>query len=139
MPEKTVPAPLSLLIVEDNHLFRDALVAIFKHLGHSVRGVGDGVAMDQALAEAPAECVLLDSGLPGENGLSLARRLRQKNNYIIIILSGSQITPEQAATADLAFVKPVHPMHLHKAILELFDGKQRTPKEKQDNGTHSGN
>jgi DNA-binding response OmpR family regulator len=95
--------------------------------------------MDQALTEAPVDCVLLDSDLPGENGISLARRLRQNGNCMIIILSGSQLTPEQAATADLAFVKPVHPMHLHKAILELFDGKQRTPKEKQDNGTHSGN
>jgi two-component system phosphate regulon response regulator OmpR len=139
MPENTVPAPLTILIVEDDRLFLKALVAIFKHLGHSVRGVGDGVAMDQALNETPADCVLLDSGLPGENGISLAHRLRQNCNCMIIILSGSQLTPEQAATADLAFVKPVHPMDLHKAILEFFNGKQRNPKEKLDNGTYSGN
>jgi len=139
MPEKTVSAALNILIVEDDRLFRDALVAVLKHLGHNVRGVGDGIAMDRALAEAAADCVLLDSGLPGENGITLARRLRQSSNCMIIILSGHQLSSKDANIADLAFIKPVHPLALHEAILKLFNGKQRNPKEKTDNGTHSGN
>lgn len=67
-------------IVEDNEDLVDDVVFHLGLAGHQVRAFGDGVQLDQALAtcapgEAP-EVLIIDLGLPGEDGLSIAQRVR---------------------------------------------------------------
>jgi len=79
-----------LLIVEDDVDFRQTLADYLRHQGFEVYIVGDGNEMDKFLSTSTADLILLDLGLPGEHGLSIAKRLRTANkNQAIIMLSAS--------------------------------------------------
>src|SRR5690606_25273507 len=78
-----------ILVVDDEEDIRDLLANYLNGYGFDVAAVPDGVAMRAEFARAPADLVLLDLGLPGEDGLSLARELRaQPRAPGIIIVTG---------------------------------------------------
>src|SRR5262249_46956858 len=52
----------------------------------AVRVAADGQALDRCLAEAPADLVLLDVNMPGEDGFTVARRLRAGGANLAIIM-----------------------------------------------------
>ena len=54
---------------------------------YDVNAVEDGTALDLYLSRQSVDMVILDLMLPGEDGLSIGRRLRQQRNLPIIILS----------------------------------------------------
>ena len=121
---------LQVLIVEDDTALRNALIKIFQHFGHDVRGAEDGAAMDSLLAERAADIIILDVNLPGEeDGVQIARRLRRSSSCGIIMLTGrGQIVDKldgYQSGADLYFVKPVDPVELHAAIVSL--GRRLAP------------
>jgi two-component system OmpR family response regulator len=80
--------PAHLLIVDDEADIRAVAQQYFHAHGFHVRGAGDGTAMRRALAEGDVDLVLLDLGLPGEDGLGLARYLRERWGGPFIILTG---------------------------------------------------
>ncbi|HYC03960.1 MAG TPA: response regulator [Azospirillaceae bacterium] len=71
-----MPARQRILVVDDEAELRDLLVGYLGEHGFEVEGCAGGAELDRRLAAAPAELVLLDLGLPGEDGFSIARRLR---------------------------------------------------------------
>jgi len=76
-----------LLVVDDDSGIRDLLSRYLTEQGFRVAAVEDGVAMDAWLASADPDLVILDLMLPGEDGLSLARRLRSDHQVPIIMIS----------------------------------------------------
>lgn len=114
---------LKILIVEDEILLRNALSKIFSRFGHDVEGVGDGIAMDAALAHFQPDIIVLDINLPGEDGVSITRRIRQTNSCGIIMMTGRGKMDEKLegyeCGADVYFVKPIDPLELHASILSL--------------------
>lgn len=76
-----------ILVVDDDDVLRDLIVRYLSQNGFSVAGVGDGRAMRAYLAEHEVGLVLLDLMLPGEDGLILARGLREHGGPPVIILS----------------------------------------------------
>jgi DNA-binding response OmpR family regulator len=76
-----------LLIVDDDAGLRSLLTKYLTKEGFRVTAVPDGAAMDAWLARESADLVILDLMLPGEDGLSLARRLRAGGQVPIIMLS----------------------------------------------------
>ncbi len=78
----------SIWVIDDDEALRELLLRYLGEQGFAVRGLGDGAALDQALAEgARPDVFLLDLMLPGEDGLSIARRLRAGGNTPIVMLS----------------------------------------------------
>lgn len=71
---------IRILVVEDNPILREEVVFFFSRQGHQAQGVADGRAMDKALAESEVDIIVLDIGLPGEDGFSIAERLTQNPN-----------------------------------------------------------
>jgi two-component system phosphate regulon response regulator OmpR len=67
-----------ILVVDDDPALRDLLAEYLGVNGLAVETVGDGAAMRAALARGLPDAVVLDLMLPGEDGLSLARRLRSE-------------------------------------------------------------
>lgn len=76
-----------LLVVDDDRGLRDRLSRYLTEQGFRVTAVADGPAMDTFLAKQTPDAVIMDLMLPGEDGLSLARRLRTERDLPIIILS----------------------------------------------------
>jgi len=83
MPEE---AP-RILVVDDDPDLRDLLIGYLAREGFAVTGAENGRNMDAALAATDYDLILLDLMLPGEDGLSIARRLRQSSQIPIIMLS----------------------------------------------------
>ena len=77
----------SILVVDDDPKLRDLLAQYLGREGFRVRTANDGNAMDQLIAESGPDLVVLDLMLPGEDGLSIARRLRGGTDIPVIILS----------------------------------------------------
>lgn len=76
-----------ILVVDDDEGLRELLVRYLSENGYQVAGVGDGKAMKYHLAAHPVDLLLLDIMLPGEDGLSLTRSLREQGAPSIIMLS----------------------------------------------------
>ena len=78
---------LQLLVVDDDPGIRELLCQYLGGQGFRVAAVEDGHTMDAWLAENTPALVILDLMLPGEDGLSLARRLRSDHQLPIIMIS----------------------------------------------------
>ena len=76
-----------LLVVDDDPGIRELLCQYLGEQGYGVFAVEDGKAMDAWLAGNSADLVVLDLMLPGEDGLSIARRLRSEHSLPIIMIS----------------------------------------------------
>jgi len=76
-----------ILVVDDEPKLRELVKAYLSKEGYVVTAVEDGVAADLYLSDHEVDLVILDLMLPGEDGLSIGRRLRQQKNLPIIILS----------------------------------------------------
>ncbi len=78
---------LQLLVVDDDPGIRELLCRYLGEQGFGVAAVEDGKSMDAWLAENTPDLVILDLMLPGEDGLSLARRLRSDHQLPIVMIS----------------------------------------------------
>jgi DNA-binding response OmpR family regulator len=76
-----------VLVVDDDAGLRGLLTQYLTREGFEVAAVADGAAMDARLAREDVDLVILDLMLPGEDGLSIARRLRARSQVPIIMLS----------------------------------------------------
>lgn len=113
---------LNILVVEDNDEFRHTLLDILTSEGHHVTGVDCA----EAVAEQGGsfELVLIDLNLPGEDGLSLGRRLRQAQPDIGMIMVTARRLPSDRVRgydsgADIYLPKPVDLDELRAAIAAL--------------------
>jgi len=77
-----------ILVVDDDDGFRGIIGEYLSIEGYRVSTAHDGAAMRRVLAQSSVDLVLLDLVLPGENGLALARTLREQLKIGIIMLSG---------------------------------------------------
>lgn len=116
---------LQLILVEDNPEFRHILASGLRHCGHTVRDVVNAREMDAALQEHPAEILILDLGLPGEDGIDVARRVRREYRKDLgIVMVTARGTVEEKVQgldtgADLYFVKPVDILELDASLRSL--------------------
>lgn len=75
-----------LLVVDDDARLRGLLERYFTEEGFLVRGAADAKQMDRILARENVHLLVLDLMLPGEDGLSICRRLREQNNDLPIVM-----------------------------------------------------
>ena len=78
--------PDRVLIVDDDARIRDLLNRYLKQEGFEVWLAEDAKAMDKLMLRDTVDLIVLDSMLPGEDGLSICRRLRSQNNKTPIIM-----------------------------------------------------
>ncbi|MFC4911934.1 response regulator transcription factor [Actinomadura gamaensis] len=95
------------LLVEDDRRFAAALVRALGRCGYEVEHAPDAAA---ALAAPPCDIVLLDLGLPDLDGLEVCRRLRERGEVGIIVLTARSTERDRVtglrAGADDYLVKP---------------------------------
>jgi two-component system OmpR family response regulator len=78
-----------ILVVEDDREIRTMVCRLLQKNGFRLSSVGDALAMDRVLATAHIDLLILDLMLPGEDGLSICRRLRTASSMPIIMLTAS--------------------------------------------------
>lgn len=76
-----------VLLVEDEPGIAEMLTTALAESGFTAVAVGSGGEMDRALARAAADVIVLDVMLPGEDGISICRRLRSASSVPIIMLT----------------------------------------------------
>src|SRR5487761_2315264 len=80
------PAPAKILVVDDDVRLRDLLTRYLSEQGFQVASLPDATQIDRKLQRDPPHLVVLDLMLPGEDGLSVCRRLRGAKETIPIIM-----------------------------------------------------
>jgi len=86
----TSPGPSSprLLVVDDDAEIVAMVSRYFGNHGFQVTTAADGAAMRNVIESVPVDIILLDLGLPREDGLELTRYLRERWKGAIIIVTG---------------------------------------------------
>ncbi len=90
-----------LLIVDDDADILALLERFFRQHGYGVAVAADGAAMMARLDREPVDLVILDVMLPGEDGFSLCRRLRQASRVPVIMLTAQTETVDRIVGLEL--------------------------------------
>ena len=75
-----------ILVVDDDQRLRQLLDRYLGEQGFAVKAVDGAAAMDKALTRELYDLIVLDLMMPGEDGLSICRRLRGEKNAVAIIM-----------------------------------------------------
>jgi two-component system OmpR family response regulator/two-component system phosphate regulon response regulator OmpR len=78
--------PRRLLIVDDDTRVRELLQRYLSEQGYEVRSASNAEQLNQIMSREVFDLLILDLMLPGEDGLSICRRLRAQGNEIAIIM-----------------------------------------------------
>lgn len=79
----------AIIVCDDEPDLREAVAEYLARRGLDVRRAEDGASLRRQLAERPADCVVLDIALPGEDGLTIARALRAESDIGIVMLTAA--------------------------------------------------
>jgi two-component system, OmpR family, phosphate regulon response regulator OmpR len=113
-----------LLVVDDEPKIRQLLIKYLSQEGYLVDAVSDASEMDKYLLNHTVDLVILDLMLPGEDGLSIGRRLRHQQNMPIIILSARSEELDKIIGlemgADDYLSKPFNPRELLARIRSVL-------------------
>jgi two-component system, OmpR family, response regulator len=124
----------TIMIVEDDREIRALLADLLTREGYAPVCVENGAAMDRALMQACPDLIVLDIMLPGEDGLSICRRLRSKGRTPILMLTAKADDVDRIIGLELGaddyLPKPFNPRELLariKAVLRRVDGPLQMP------------
>jgi two-component system response regulator PhoP len=119
-----------IAIVEDEEDLRLSLICYLAASGYQVWGAESAEAFYKQLLVSPVDVVILDVGLPGENGLQVVRHLSELGGIEIIILSGRGSVEDRVEGlnqgANRYLVKPVDMRELVANIQSATRGRQQT-------------
>jgi cyclic di-GMP phosphodiesterase len=139
-PERASPEPartedrgLRLLIVDDDPTLRILLRTTFEVVDIEVDEADSAQAADEKIAARIPDVVVLDIGMPGMDGLTFCRKLKESPHTAdvgVVLLTGAEGESEAAARASGAdaFVrKPFSPLELLNAVERLAGGLYEGP------------
>ncbi|MFF7161296.1 response regulator [Streptomyces sp. NPDC008086] len=124
-----------VLLIEDDPSVREGVELGLRRRGHEVRAAATGEAGLAAMAEFRPDLLLLDLMLPGMNGVQVCRRVRERSQLPIIMLTARgddfDVVIGLEAGADDYIVKParteVIEARIRAVLRRLDDGGQGRP------------
>jgi len=115
---------VTILVVDDDPDICELLEDYLGEQGYRVIATSTADAFRTALPEHNPDVVLVDVGLPGEDGLSLARHVREHFDVGIIMVSGAGETVDRIigleVGADDYLAKPFDPRELHARVKSVL-------------------
>jgi DNA-binding response OmpR family regulator len=122
---------MRILLAEDDPLLGEGLSSGLRQLGYTVDWVQDGIAAEQALNTEDVDALVLDLGLPRQDGLTLLRKLRQSDRNLPVLVLTARDTVDDRITgldqgADDYVIKPFDLMEVAarlRAITRRREGR----------------
>jgi DNA-binding response OmpR family regulator len=119
-----VDAPLHIAVIEDHRLLHQVTVQLLRDQGHHVTGFFCAEELDDESSVFVPDLYVIDLNLPGEDGLSLARRIRASQPATGIIMVTARDSLEDrlqgyGSGADIYLPKPLDPAELLAALSAL--------------------
>ncbi|MGY0466416.1 response regulator transcription factor [Kitasatospora sp. cg17-2] len=106
-----VPDPVGVLLVEDDAVIRRSVQLALERYGYEVDVTGDGLDGLEAFRAGAHDVLILDVMLPGLDGISLCRRIREESLTPVLMMSARgdalDVVAGLEAGADDYVVKPV--------------------------------
>lgn len=121
--ESEVIAISTILVVDDDVSIRDAIADFLGGHGYAVRTANNAAACERELANAPTDLVVLDVMMPGEDGLSLCRRLAPAGTPILMLSALDAVTDRIVGLEVGAWdylTKPFEPRELLARVRALL-------------------
>lgn len=105
-------AALKIAVVEDHDDLREVMMACIAEKGHLIAGADCAEALDDLMENSLFDLIILDIGLPGENGYEIAKRLKKASPQLFIIMTTALNTAKSKISgyesgADIYLTKPV--------------------------------
>ncbi|MGE5827449.1 MAG: response regulator transcription factor [Micromonosporaceae bacterium] len=114
----------TVLLVEDDHVVRGALIRSLRDLGHTVRASGTALEALRSVVAEPPDVIVLDLGLPDLDGSDALRMLRGITDTPIIIATArddeAEVVRLLRAGADDYMVKPFSSAHLDARVISVL-------------------
>ncbi|MDR3393918.1 MAG: response regulator [Parasulfuritortus sp.] len=112
---------MKILLAEDDPLIGTSVEQALRMESYAVDWVRDGLAAELALDSGTYALLLLDLGLPRQDGLALLKKQRQKNNMIpVLIITARDAVQDRVAGLNLgADDYLVKPFDLHELIARV--------------------
>ena len=115
---------LKIAIVEDNDDLRLLLMDALSMAGYFVQAAESAEQLDELFSKIIFDILIIDINLPGEDGLSIARRYRRFNAQLNIVMLTARTTIEDKVAgyecgADLYLTKPVSNAELLAAVSSI--------------------
>jgi two-component system phosphate regulon response regulator OmpR len=121
--------PVQILVVDDDADVREMLTDYLSGQGYRVLTADSGRVLRALLEEQAPHVVLLDVHMPGEDGLSLARYVRERFDIGIVMVSGAGSSVDRTIGleigADDYVSKPFDPRELLARIKSVLRRYQR--------------
>ena len=115
-PQTSAQSAARIVVVDDDPGIRELVSDFLGRHGYEVETAADGSGLSRALDEKPADLVVLDVMLPGEDGLQICRRLSSNNGPPVIMLSAMGEETDRIVGLELGaddyLPKPCNPREL---------------------------
>jgi DNA-binding response OmpR family regulator len=116
MPDAEVSASGRILVVDDDPTVSDVVARYLRREGYDVTLADDGLAALESVSKEPPDLVVLDIMLPGLDGLTVCRRLRESGPIPVILLTALGAETDRImgleVGADDYVTKPFSPREL---------------------------
>lgn len=133
--------PDRLLVVDDDPEIRRLLKQYLEKSGYQLEVAADGRQMFTMLERFPFDLIILDLMLPGEDGLSLLRKIRTDSNIPVVMLTAMGEEADRILGlemgADDYLPKPFNPRELLARVKSVLRRTATLPSEAASEGTEA--
>ncbi len=118
-----------VLIVDDEQILRESLSEWLKEDGYQVNAVSNGMDALKVIAQSPPDVAVVDIKMPGMDGVTLLKKIKEQNPEIPVIMMTAFATVENAVQSmkDGAYdflTKPFPPEKLSNMIKHILEHKK---------------
>ncbi len=109
----------TVLIIDDHPRFLQTLMWLLEAKGYRCVTASTSTEAERVFCQESVDVVIVDHGLPGVDGLTLAGLLKAIRRVPVLMLSGNPDLKPQAGAVDRFLLKPQSPEELLAAMQEL--------------------
>jgi two-component system, OmpR family, KDP operon response regulator KdpE len=115
----------TILCIDDHQATLVTLSLIFRGAGYCCITASNYEQAERLFAADHVDLIVVDHGLPGVNGTSIATHLKKIRDVAVLMLTGSTDVPSKPASVDVLLPKPQPPPALLEAVATLLASREK--------------